>query len=38
MPKAVHLMMTSTCRKPRSDFQSRFKTFTQISPVLDTLG
>ena len=35
---ASYLMMTSTCRKPKSDFQSRFNTLTQISPVLDTFG
>ena len=30
--------MTSTCLSPMSDFQSRFSTFTQISPGLETLG
>ena len=33
-----HLMITSTCRNPRSAFQSFFSTFTQISPDFDTLG
>ena len=30
--------MTSTCLSPMSAFQSRFSTFTQISPGLETLG
>ena len=30
--------MTSTCLSPMSAFQSRFSTFTQISPGFETLG
>ena len=33
-----YLMMTRTCRKPRSDFQSRLSTLTQISPIFETFG
>ena len=33
-----HRTITSTCLSPMSGFQSRFRTFTQISPGLETLG
>ena len=33
-----HLMVSRMCFSPRSDFQSFFKVFTQISPRDDTLG
>ena len=33
-----HLMMSSRCRSCVSAVQSFFRTFTQISPALETLG